>query len=292
LVGESVLPILQRPLTDHLATGRPELREELVKHWDRYEPQQLMLDLIRNFEMRNIGCQGSPIIKLAPDSSDLQLDEAFESAMFNLESYSTLAPFSKRYPELASLVFVPQHLTTNEPVSLPPCTSIDGRRTGKLGMPGTGPRREHGKRVPDTFSPNWRAMTSVLNFRQPETNRSLRASGRSGRDPGVGDKPGQPAYGGAQSSTADTEFQPASNLRMGVPDSTHHATYQHAADETEARGGLAWDAGGEPYQQSLSEESLDALMVNSMDDMGMYLFPLGMPQAEPFFHHEGGGNYD
>ncbi|KAJ5026330.1 hypothetical protein J3E72DRAFT_421779 [Bipolaris maydis] len=82
----------------------PALREELIKSWDKYDLHQLLVELIRNFEMRNVESERSPFIRIASDASDLELDKEFEVAMYNLENYCTLAPFSRQYPELAHLV--------------------------------------------------------------------------------------------------------------------------------------------------------------------------------------------
>lgn len=80
------------------------MRDELIKSWDKYDLNQLLVELIKNFEMRNVESEHSPFIRIAWDASDLELDEAFEVAMYNLENYCTLAPFSRQYPELAHLV--------------------------------------------------------------------------------------------------------------------------------------------------------------------------------------------
>ena len=80
------------------------MREELVRSWDKYDSNQLLVELIKNFEVRNVDFERSPLIRIASDASDFQLDEAFEAAMYNLENYCTLAPFSKHYPELEQLV--------------------------------------------------------------------------------------------------------------------------------------------------------------------------------------------
>ncbi|KAI1676170.1 hypothetical protein KJE20_14244 [Pyrenophora tritici-repentis] len=75
-------------------SAEPALRDELIKSWDKYDLNQLLVELIKNFEMRNVESEHSPFIRIAWDASDLELDEAFEVAMYNLENYCTLAPFS------------------------------------------------------------------------------------------------------------------------------------------------------------------------------------------------------
>ncbi|KAH7556818.1 hypothetical protein BM1_06252 [Bipolaris maydis] len=78
--------------------------EYATMFWAQYRFYKLLVELIRNFEMRNVESERSPFIRIASDASDLELDKEFEVAMYNLENYCTLAPFSRQYPELAHLV--------------------------------------------------------------------------------------------------------------------------------------------------------------------------------------------
>lgn len=142
---------------------RPELRDELVKNWRRYEPSELLVDLIRNFEMSKGNRSTPQIIKISPDCCDLVLDESFESAMFDLGSYSTSPAFAQRYPELAPFVF--GHRSTTQ-VKVCRTQSQSGAAQGNCQTKTfLEVSKEHTTTTRQPTTAEWQAMSSVLDFR-------------------------------------------------------------------------------------------------------------------------------
>ncbi|KAF2213723.1 hypothetical protein CERZMDRAFT_83832 [Cercospora zeae-maydis SCOH1-5] len=82
----------------------PALRERLVTSQSDYDPRTLVVDLIKNFEMKNFDRTSHDLFTISPDGTELLIDPSFESAIWSLDNFVTHSTFMKKYPDLASFV--------------------------------------------------------------------------------------------------------------------------------------------------------------------------------------------
>ncbi|RSL93662.1 hypothetical protein CEP52_013143 [Fusarium oligoseptatum] len=80
------------------------LRAHLAKNWERYSAQELILSLIRNFQVRNSDTVNKAWIKLKPDISGLEIDESLERDVEKIENLMTHQNFCQQYPDLSPYV--------------------------------------------------------------------------------------------------------------------------------------------------------------------------------------------
>ncbi|OGM49898.1 hypothetical protein ABOM_001528 [Aspergillus bombycis] len=83
----------------------PRLRERLTMTWKQHDMEILIRDLIHGFRVRTAGITpDQPLIRVKPNSNDLELSDEFEMALSDVSNFSMQVNFIARYPDLAPYI--------------------------------------------------------------------------------------------------------------------------------------------------------------------------------------------
>ncbi|KAJ3549010.1 hypothetical protein NM208_g716 [Fusarium decemcellulare] len=80
----------------------PRLRDALTQKNNQYEPEVLIRELVRNFELRKThSALREPIFVLTADATDIKPSAAMSDIIYNLKNFQMHKNFERSYPDLA-----------------------------------------------------------------------------------------------------------------------------------------------------------------------------------------------